>query len=150
MEFRQFEELVFESMLKDDVPHEELRDYARQQYFEMRRLMAYYRCAVMEIETKCNVINEDFSYRYERNPIQSIKSRLKTPQSIFDKLKRRAYPISAASIEANLSMSPAYVSSVPLSMMSTALPMPSSARMTSLSSAARTISPTQRRTATAA
>lgn len=28
MEFRQFEELVFESMLKDDVPHEELRDYA--------------------------------------------------------------------------------------------------------------------------
>lgn len=102
MEFRQFEELVFESMLKDDVPHEELRDYARQQYFEMRRLMAYYRCAIMEIETKCNVINEDFSYRYERNPIQSIKSRLKTPQSIFDKLKRRAYPISAASIEANL------------------------------------------------
>ena len=88
MEFRQFEELVFESMLKDDVPHEELRDYARQQYFEMRRLMAYYRCAIMEIETKCNVINEDFSYRYERNPIQSIKSRLKTPQSIFDKLKR--------------------------------------------------------------
>lgn len=102
MEIDQFEELVFQNMLKDNVPVEELKNYAHEQYFEFRRLMAYYRCAIMEVETKCNVINEDYSYRFERNPIQSIKSRLKAPESIFEKLQRRDYPLSAASIEANL------------------------------------------------
>ena len=50
-------------------------------------LMAYYRCAMMEIETKFNVLNEEFSLRYDRNPIQDIRTRLKSPQSIYQKLQ---------------------------------------------------------------
>ena len=46
-------------------------------------LMAYYRCAMMEIETKFNVLNQEFSLRYDRNPIQDIRTRLKSPDSIF-------------------------------------------------------------------
>ena len=72
-----------------DLPPEELVSYIRRQIYDFKRLMAYYRCAIMEIETKFNVINEDFSYQYERNPIESIKSRLKEPTSIRDKLARR-------------------------------------------------------------
>jgi len=49
--------------------------------------MAYYRCAIMEIETKFNVLNEEFSLQYDRNPINSIKSRLKNPISIKEKLE---------------------------------------------------------------
>ena len=37
--------------------------------------MAYYRCAIMEVETKLNVLNEEFSLQHDRNPINSIQSK---------------------------------------------------------------------------
>jgi putative GTP pyrophosphokinase len=69
-------------------------------------LMSKYRCAIMEVETKLNVLNEEFSNQYDRNPFESIKSRLKSPVSIIEKLKRRGVELSeetlAEAIEANL------------------------------------------------
>ncbi len=67
-----------------------------------QKLMAYYRCAIMEIETKFNVLNEEFSLRYDRNPISSIKSRLKSLPSMRDKLERKNIPMSIIAIEENL------------------------------------------------
>lgn len=66
------------------------------------KLMAYYRCAMMEIETKFNVLNEEFSLQYDRNPISGMKSRLKSPVSINKKLESRNLPITIDSIESNL------------------------------------------------
>ena len=66
------------------------------------KLMAYYRCAIMEIETKFNVLNEEFSLQYDRNPINSIKSRLKSIGSMHDKLERKGLPLSVSAIEENL------------------------------------------------
>ena len=66
-------------------------------------LMAYYRCAMMEIETKFNVLNEEFSLRYDRNPIQDIRSRLKSPGSIYRKLEKKGLKPDAEVIEKNLS-----------------------------------------------
>lgn len=57
-----------------------------QKYME---LMNRYRCAIMEIETKLNVLNAEFSLQYDRNPFESIKTRLKSPQSIIEKLSRK-------------------------------------------------------------
>lgn len=51
--------------------------------------ISYYRCAIMEIETKLNVLREEFSLCHDRNPINGISSRLKSPQSILEKLKRK-------------------------------------------------------------
>ena len=68
-----------------------------------RELMAYYRCAMMEVETKFNVLNQEFSVQYDRNPIESIKSRIKEPRSILDKLIRNKLPLSIESLEENLS-----------------------------------------------
>ena len=65
-------------------------------------LMAYYRCAIMEVETKFNVLNTEFSLRYDRNPIETIKTRLKSPESIIEKLHRKKVPFSAEMIESNL------------------------------------------------
>ena len=65
-------------------------------------IMSYYRCAILEIETKFKVLNEQFSISFERNPIESIKTRLKTPDSIHEKLLRRGFPVSLESIEQNL------------------------------------------------
>ncbi|MBE5972135.1 MAG: GTP pyrophosphokinase family protein [Lachnoclostridium sp.] len=69
---------------------------------EYNKLMAYYRCAIMEIETKFNVLNEEFSLQYDRNPINGLKSRLKKFTSIAEKLERKGLPLSVESIEENL------------------------------------------------
>ena len=67
-----------------------------------RELMAYYRCAMMEMETKLNVLNEELSLQYDRNPIESIKVRLKSPASIFEKLRRRGLEVDLETIENNI------------------------------------------------
>ena len=71
-------------------------------YHEYNKLMAYYRCAIMEIETKFNVLNEEFSLQHDRNPINGMKSRLKKISSIVEKLERKGYPMTVESIEENL------------------------------------------------
>ena len=69
---------------------------------EFNKLMAYYRCAIMEIETKFNVLNEEFSLQHDRNPINGMTSRLKKFTSIADKLERRNLPMTIENIEENL------------------------------------------------
>ena len=77
-------------------------DLAKQRTVEFTRLMAYYRCAIMEIETKLNVLDEEFSLSHDRNPISSIKSRLKNPLSIKEKMERKNLPMTIEAIEKNL------------------------------------------------
>ena len=79
-----------------------LDDHTMQQYQAFSKLMAYYRCAMMEIETKLNVLNVEYSLRYDRNPISSIRTRLKTPVSIREKLNRRGIAVSVENIEETL------------------------------------------------
>ena len=55
----------------------------------MNELMAYYRCAIMEVETKFKVLNEEFSLQYDRNPIETIKSRLKSADGIVEKIEQK-------------------------------------------------------------
>jgi putative GTP pyrophosphokinase len=65
-------------------------------------LMMQYRCAIREIETKLNVLNDEFSISHERNPFESIKSRVKEPASIVEKMHRRGYELTVENIEAKL------------------------------------------------
>ena len=69
---------------------------------EFERLMSLYTCAIMEIETKFNVLNVQFSAAQQYNPIDTIKTRLKSPDSIIEKLERRNLPLTLESIEGNL------------------------------------------------
>ena len=62
-------------------------------------LMAYYRCAMMEIETKFKVLNEEFSLEHDRNPISSIKTRIKSFESITEKVERKGLPFEVDSVE---------------------------------------------------
>lgn len=66
-------------------------------------LMMWYRCALREVETKLQVLNDEFSLKYERNPFESIKSRIKSPRSIYEKLTGRGYEVTVANIEEQLS-----------------------------------------------
>ena len=65
-------------------------------------LMSYYKCAMMEVETKFNVLNEEFSLRFDRNPIANIQSRLKSPVSIEEKLASKNLPMTLQTMEKNL------------------------------------------------
>ena len=69
---------------------------------QFRELMMMYTCAIREVKTKLEVLNDDLAVRYQRNPIQMIKSRVKKPASILEKMKRRGYPVSVGSISENL------------------------------------------------
>ena len=88
----QLEQLISPDML----------EWALQKTYEFARLMSYYKCAMMEIETKLNVLNEEFSLRFDRQPINSIHTRLKQPLSIHGKLVARGLPLTVESIEHNL------------------------------------------------
>ncbi len=66
---------------------------------QFKELMAYYRCALMEVTTKFNVLQEELSLKFDRNPIESIKTRLKTPESILEKLERKGLDLTIESLE---------------------------------------------------
>lgn len=67
-----------------------------------RLLMTYYTCAIMEIETKFKVLNRQFSLEQDHNPIETIKTRLKSVESIINKLKQKNLPFNVESVEKNL------------------------------------------------
>ena len=66
------------------------------------KLMSYYKCAMMEIETKFNVLAIEYSLEFDRSPISNIQSRLKRLPSIMEKLDRYKVPRTLESIEQNL------------------------------------------------
>ncbi len=72
-------------------------------FIEVKNLMSCFRCAILEVETKFRVLNEQLSLQYERNPIDSITSRLKSPESIYEKIQRKHLPPDIKSIEEHLS-----------------------------------------------
>ena len=65
-------------------------------------LMMRYNCAMLEVKTKLDVLNSQLSLENDRNPFESIICRLKKPRSIYEKLRRKGFEISAESIEKNL------------------------------------------------
>ena len=96
------EDKVRERKLLDAFFDEEMLKWSKGILQKYNKLMAYYRCAIMEVETKFNVLNEEFSLRYDRNPISGIKSRLKRLDSIKEKLERRELPFTLETIEEHI------------------------------------------------
>ena len=78
-----------------------------------------YRAAIKEVRTKIEILSEDFAVRHDYNPIHHIESRLKTTESIEEKLMRLDKEISIASAKENLLTSREFAWSAILSMMCT-------------------------------
>lgn len=66
------------------------------------RLMMEYRAAILEMETRFQILNAEFSLEYKRNPFESVKSRLKSPESIYEKLARKGFPMTVETIREQL------------------------------------------------
>lgn len=71
-------------------------------YQELLEMQQLYNAAIKEIETKLDILNDEFKVRYMRNPIHHVESRLKSPQSILSKLERRNFEVSLDSAKKNL------------------------------------------------
>ena len=69
---------------------------------EFEELMMMYGCAIREVKTKLEVLNDELSVRYNRNPIEFIKSRIKKPISIAKKLEGKGLEVTVESVMQNL------------------------------------------------
>ncbi len=65
-------------------------------------LMMMYRCTIREVQTKLEVLNDEFSVEYKRNPISFIKTRIKSLESIYRKLKKNGYELTPENIQNQL------------------------------------------------
>lgn len=54
-------------------------------------LMFLYNAALKEVNTKIDILNDEFQHIHRYNPIEHVKSRIKTPESIVKKLKKNGY-----------------------------------------------------------
>ena len=53
--------------------------------------MLVYHAALKQINTKLEILNDEFQHVHRYNPIEHIKSRIKTSESIVKKLRRYGY-----------------------------------------------------------
>lgn len=83
----------FNALMTDTTP-ERFEEQTR----KFQEIMMWYGCAIREVKTKLEVLNDEFQIMRNRNPIDSIKSRIKKPMSIFEKMQRRGYPVTLDAI----------------------------------------------------
>lgn len=82
----------------DDFENTEAEKYFK----DFQAFMMMYNCAIKEVKTKFEVLNDEFAVMNNRNPIEMIKTRLKNPKSIIEKLRRKNYPLNMDSILNNI------------------------------------------------
>lgn len=69
---------------------------------EFRQIMMVYESAVKEVTTKLEILNNEYRAKGERSPIETIKSRIKSPESIANKLMGKNLPVTFSEMTANL------------------------------------------------
>lgn len=67
-----------------------------------KSLFKKYDAAIREMKTRFEILDADLEYRFNRNPIHHMESRLKTPKSVFEKLQRYEVPITLQSVEEHI------------------------------------------------
>ncbi|MFB1051334.1 GTP pyrophosphokinase family protein [Paraliobacillus sp. JSM ZJ581] len=63
------------------------------EFHEWKKEFVVYKFALDEMNTKLNILNEEFEFIHNHNPMEHIKSRLKDPNSVIKKLKRKGLDI---------------------------------------------------------
>ena len=60
---------------------------------EVSELMLKYNFALQLLETQFNILIKEFEFKNKYNPVEHMKSRLKTEKSIIDKLNKKGYEV---------------------------------------------------------
>lgn len=77
-------------------------EHISQMIYDYMQLQHLYDSAIEVVKTYLNIIDNEFSIKFQRNPIHNIESRLKSPQSIIGKLQKKGLPITPESAMKNL------------------------------------------------
>lgn len=87
------------SIIKNSVPSQ-TNFYKLAMQFQ--QMIMVYESGIKQIETKLDILNKENKIAGRRNSIETVKSRIKTPQSIIEKLEKKGLPISFTSMMENL------------------------------------------------
>lgn len=77
-------------------------DVVEERIEEMNETLLIYRSAIKEVKTKLDILDDELKIKRKRNPIEYMKSRVKTPSSIMDKLRRKGLEMSIKSAKKNI------------------------------------------------
>lgn len=69
---------------------------------QFQQIMMVYESAIKQVETKLEILNKEYKVSGRRNPIETIKSRIKSPDSIATKLQKKGVPVTFKSMSENL------------------------------------------------
>lgn len=77
-------------------------DMIEEKIEEISETLLIYRSAIKEVKTKLDILDDELKIKRKRNPIEYMKSRVKTPGSIMEKLRRKGFEMSIESAKKNL------------------------------------------------
>ena len=69
-----------------------------EQIDEWKTIMFLFNSALKEVSTKIDILNNEFLHVHNYNPIEHVKARIKSPESIVKKLKRNGYEVTTANM----------------------------------------------------
>ena len=81
---------------------ESMKEMFSHVFYDFLQLQYLYDSAIEVVRTHLNILDNEFSVKFQRNPIHNIESRLKSPQSIIGKLQKKGLPISTDAARKNL------------------------------------------------
>lgn len=70
-----------------------------QQY---RQIMFFYEAGIQQVTAKLEILNKEFQYCNDRNPIENIKSRVKSSESIIEKMRKKGLPLTISCMMNNI------------------------------------------------
>ena len=80
--------------MESNINKEQLMNIADQYGFkEWQELIFIHESAIEEVNTKLKILNNEFKIIHDHNPIEHIKTRVKKPDSIIEKLERKGYEV---------------------------------------------------------
>lgn len=69
---------------------------------QYRQLMFLYEAAIGQMQARLDILNKEFQFSNDRNPIENVKSRIKSKESILNKLSKKGLPMTVSAMTQNI------------------------------------------------
>ena len=69
---------------------------------QFRKALFFYEAGLQQIMAKLEILNREFQYGNDRNPIENVKGRVKSEQSIVEKMKKKGLPMTISAMMNNI------------------------------------------------
>lgn len=80
----------------------QMQEQVLDQLYQFVELEHLYESAIREVKTKLEILDSEFKTKYDYNPIHHIEDRLKSPQSMLEKLQRKGLPFNCDAARSTL------------------------------------------------